>query len=99
MSKSEIKEKFVELRVEGMTLEAIADSLEVSKQTLISLSNEHDIQETIGIANLIKYEGMFRNYEQNRNTKLEYFASLNKKLDDELRSRDSDRFKLKIYFE
>jgi DNA-binding XRE family transcriptional regulator len=96
MSKSEIKEKFVELRVEGMTLEAIADSLEVSRQTLISLSNEHDIQETIGIANLIKYDGMFRTYEKNQNSKLEYFTSLNKKLDDEIRSRDLDRFQIKI---
>ena len=88
MSKEDTKEKFVELRVAGETFEAIAKKLEVSKQTLIKWSKEDGINETITTAKLMKYQSILKIYEQNRHSKIEYFASLSKKMKDELKTRD-----------
>ena len=88
MSKQDTKEKFVELRVAGETFEAIAKKLEVSKQTLINWSKEDAIKETISTARLMKYQNILKIYEQNRHSKIEYFASLSKKMKDELKTRD-----------
>ncbi len=88
MSKEDTKEKFVELRVAGETFEAIAKKLEVSKQTLINWSKEDAIKETISTARLMKYQSILKIYEQNRQGKIEYFASLSKKMKDELKTRD-----------
>lgn len=88
MSKQDTKEKFVALRVAGETFEAIARKLKVSKQTLIKWSKEDGINETITTAKLMKYQSILKIYEQNRQGKIEYFASLSKRMKDELKTRD-----------
>ena len=88
MSKQDLIEKFVELRIAGETFEAIAKKLEVSKQTLIKWSKEDEIKETVTTAKLMKYQSILKIYEQNRQSKIEYFASLSKKMQDELKTRD-----------
>ena len=86
--KQDSKEKFVELRVSGETFEAIAKKLEVSKQTLIKWSKEGEIKDTITTAQLMKYQSILKIYEQNRQGKIEYFASLSKRMKEELETRD-----------
>ncbi len=88
MSNQDLKEKFIELRIQDETFEAIAEKLKVSKQTLIKWSKEDEIKETITTAHLMKYQSILKIYEQNRQGKIEYFASLSKKMKDELKKRD-----------
>ncbi|MDB6057002.1 MAG: hypothetical protein JWO95_846 [Verrucomicrobiales bacterium] len=42
MHTQETRNKFIELRVEGLSYEAIAQKLNVSKQTLLRWANDHD---------------------------------------------------------
>ena len=96
MNKQDLKERFVELRVAGETFEAIAKKLEVSKQTLIKWSKEDGINETVTTAKLMKYQSILKIYEQNRQSKIEYFASLSKKIKDELKTRDLSKVRTEI---
>ena len=88
MSKEDLKEKFLALRIQGRTFEAIAKELSVSKQTLINWSKEDEIKEAILTAKLMRYQSILAIYKQNREAKIEYFAELSKKAKEELSKRD-----------
>jgi DNA-binding XRE family transcriptional regulator len=68
MNKEELKDKFLEMRINGETFEFIATELKVSKQTLINWSKENDIKESLQIARTIKYQKILKIYKQNRDT-------------------------------
>jgi len=88
MNKEELKEKFIEFRINGETFESIAEKLNVSKQTLINWSKDDLVKETISTARLIRHQKLLQGYGQNRDAKIEYYSSLLKKLKDELEKRD-----------
>lgn len=88
MSKEELKDKFLEMRINGETFEFIAKKLSVSKQTLINWSKEDIVIETIDVARLIKHQKILQTYGQQRDAKIEYYSHLLKKLKDELLERN-----------
>jgi len=88
MSKDQLKDKFIELRIKGETFDSIAKELKVSKQTLINWSKERNIKETITAAQLIKYQSILKMYKHNREGKINYFYELLKKLKEEFNSKD-----------
>jgi len=88
MSKQDLRERFIQLRIKGETFERIAKELFVSKQTLINWSKEDDIKETIATARLMRYQSILEIHKQNREAKIEYFAELTNKLKQELEKRD-----------
>lgn len=96
MSKQNLKEQFVELRIKDETFESIAKQLSVSKQTLINWSKEDEIKETITTAKLMKYQNILRIYELNRQAKIEYLAELSKKVKDEVIKKDFSKVSAEI---
>ena len=57
------KEKFIEKRIRGETLDSIAKTLKVTKQTLINCNKEPGINETISLARLTKYQSLIKEYQ------------------------------------
>jgi DNA-binding XRE family transcriptional regulator len=88
MNRENLKEKFLEFRIEGETFESIAEKLNVSKQTLINWSKEDLVKETLSTARLVRHQKILQTYGQHRDAKIEYYSNLLKKLKDELAKRD-----------
>ncbi len=88
MTRDEKKERFIELRIKGETFESIAKELEVSKQTLINWSKEHEVNETITTAKLMKYQNILKVQELNGEAQIEYYSKLINKCKKELFRRD-----------
>lgn len=86
--KSELKEQFIELRIEGKTFKEIAIDLEVSKQTLINWSKEDGIKELIRFGQLGRLQTIIKENHLDRDSKIERFAGLAQKINAELDKRD-----------
>lgn len=80
------KEKFVELRSQGNSFASIADSLDVSKATLINWSKES--REDIGNFRQIHLEAMREKYRIGTEHRMEVYAKQLKAVEDELAKRD-----------
>ncbi len=86
MKSLDIKEKFVELRAEGKSYNAIAVELEVSKQTLISWSKE--LSEEINNLKVVAIDTIQEKYIANKQARVEMFGEMLKKVREELGKRD-----------
>lgn len=86
MQSLEIKNKFIELRVKGISYDKIASELQVSKQTLINWSKENRYE----ISNLkkIEKETFIEKLELSEKNRLENFSLIFKRIRDEIAKRD-----------
>ena len=94
MSKEHLKDKFVQLRIEGKPFEAIAKELAVSKTTLIRWSKESNIKDTITTAKLMRQQKILITYEQNLDSKIEFKAKILQKMKKELEKRDLSKLRV-----
>jgi len=74
MKSAEEKQKFVELRAQGLSFEKIAQELSVSKPTLIKWNAElyHEVQE----AQFYEQESLLENYKLMRKQRFELYCKL-----------------------
>ena len=56
MNKQEVKDKFVELRIAGETVDTITKTPKVSQQTLINWSKEIQVREASTTARLMNFK-------------------------------------------
>lgn len=85
MENIDAKNKFVELRAKGNSFQSIADSLGVSKQTLINWSKELKME----ISNLrtVEYDALLAKYKLNKQKKLELYGEFLEKVTSEIQKR------------
>lgn len=81
-------EAFIKMRIEGKTFDEISKELNVSKQSLINWGKDEKVDETIRIARLAKYQTIIKTYELDRINKIQRFAGLSKRINEELSKRD-----------
>lgn len=88
MYKQEDKDKFIELRIEGLSYEDISKQLNISKQTLVNWSKEEDTQ--IQILNLqeLRKEELQKKYIVTSKSRIEMLGKRLNKLLEELDKRD-----------
>lgn len=82
----QVKERFIELRSQGISYEKIAQSLSVSKQTLINWSREN----RYALANLkkLRKEALLEKLELTEKARLERLGKMLQRLQEELLKRD-----------
>lgn len=80
------KEKFVELRAQGLSFDKIAKELKVAKQTLINWSKELELE----ITNLkaLELEALYEKYYLSKQHRVTTFGDLLSKLREEISKRD-----------
>jgi len=80
------KEKFVELRAEGLSFDNISKAMNISKPTLIqwnvSLAREIENKE------FLEYQSLLDKYKLSKRKQLEYFSTQLNKIHKELSQRD-----------
>lgn len=86
MQNNDIKTKFIELRAKGNSLNNIADTLGVSKQTLINWSK--DLQIEISNFKAFEYDELVNKYQIGKEYKLKSYKTMLNKLEAELEKRD-----------
>lgn len=86
MYDNQTKEKFVELRVQGKSFVSIADTLGVSKPTLIDWSRE--LQDEIRNLRTINEEAMRERYQATKEHQLRLLSLQMEKVTKELENRD-----------
>jgi len=89
MVKTEVKDKFIELRAAGNSLEAIAGELGISKPTAIKINKELELD--IDRLKLINIEALAVKYGMVRSARIESFGRLLERLDTALESVDLNR--------
>ena len=70
--KNNLKERFIELRAEGLSYAAIADKLKVSKPTLIAWGKE--LQKEVKNAQTLAMDALFRRYAVGKAKRIEVFG-------------------------
>lgn len=86
MRNTDLKFQFVELRATGLSYEAIAQQLGVSKQTIVSWSKEMRIE--IKNAQTITADALLKSFSLQYEARIERLCNLIKKLNEELVMRD-----------
>lgn len=86
MKPIDIKERFIELRAQGLSFDTISKELGVSKQTLINWSK--DFQEEIENLKTAHLEALQEKYRLSREKRLEMFAKKLEAIENELKKRD-----------
>ncbi len=86
MELQQTKEKFIELRAKGWSYDKIAKELGKAKQTLIDWGKE--LQDEIANLKAIELEALYEKYYLLKESRIETFGELVKKLKDEVMSRD-----------
>lgn len=86
MELTETKQKFIELRAQGLSFDKIAKELKKSKQTLIDWSKELSGE----IANLkaIELEGIYQKYYLLKENRLQTLGTMLNKIKDEVETRE-----------
>jgi transcriptional regulator with XRE-family HTH domain len=69
-----LEERFLELRMEGKTYQAISEELGVSKQSLFNWSKDRNISDLLKFAHLCRLQAIARKYQISREAKLESFG-------------------------
>lgn len=82
----ETKERFIELRAKGWSFDKIAKDLGKAKQTLIDWSKE--LEDEIANLRAIELEALYEKYYLLKESRIETFGGLVKKLKAEAMSRD-----------
>jgi hypothetical protein len=87
------KEKFIELRAEGISLATIAKRLKISKQTAINLNREYSLD----IRNIksLRMEALYEKYRMLKEGNIEYYCEILKKIRKAIRKRNLSDQKLK----
>ena len=80
------KERFIELRGQGLPLARIAAEINVSRPTLINW--EHDFREEIDNAQAMELEAMYDKYFLSVRKKVEFFGDVLNRIQSELETRD-----------
>lgn len=86
--KAKLEDRFLEMRIQGLTYEEIAQTLEVSKQTLINWSKDDDFQEQLDIAKMTRLQAIVQKYQLNREANLQRYGKLMERLNQEIEKRD-----------
>ena len=82
----EVKQRFIELRAQGMSFDKIAQELGKAKQTLIDWSKE--LQEEIANYKALELEALYESYYLLKETRLKQFGGIVNKLTEELQKRN-----------
>lgn len=80
------KERFIELRAKGWSYDKIAKQLGKAKQTLIDWGKE--LEDEIANLKALELEALYEKYYLLKESRIETFGELVKKLKDEVMSRD-----------
>lgn len=86
--KAEVKEKFIELRAEGLSYEKIAAQLEISKTTALQLG--HDFEQEVKRMQHIRLEAIAEQYKLMKQARIEGIAMLLQKVESSLQAADFD---------
>ena len=88
MKDNQVKDKFIELRVQGLSYARIAEELNVSKQTLIRWADEYRNQ----IRNLkaIELEAQLEKYTISKRKRIEFLSDQFRTIKEELQKRNFD---------
>lgn len=81
-----VKERFIELRAKGWSYDKIAKELGKAKQTLIDWGKE--LEDEIANLKALELEALYEKYYLLKESRIETFGGLVKKLKDEVMSRD-----------
>ncbi|MHA2123126.1 MAG: hypothetical protein ACW990_18155 [Promethearchaeota archaeon] len=87
------KEKYVDLRSDGLSFNTIAVKMHVSKNTLISLQLE--LETEVRNATYLKYQAIIEKYKLNSKNKIESHSKQLAKVIDEIDKRDMSELTLK----
>lgn len=88
MYKQEDKEKFIELRVEGLSFEEIAKRLNISKQTLVNWSKEAETKVQLLNLEELRKEELQKKYIVTSQSRIEMLDKRLNKMIEELDTRD-----------
>ena len=86
MKDNETKDRFIEMRGQGLPLAKIAAEINVSKPTLISW--ERNFKEEIDNVRAIELEAMYGKYYLSTRKKVEFFGDVLSRIQGELEMRD-----------
>ena len=86
MKDTETKERFIELRGQGLPLAKIAAEINVSKTTLINW--ERDFREEIDNLRAVELEALYDKYYLSVRKKVEFFGDVLNRIHDDLETRD-----------
>ncbi|MDC0449064.1 hypothetical protein OAL67_00450 [bacterium] len=97
MKNMEVKEKFIELRAKGNSLQTIAVELGVTKQTLINWGKTLDVE--LRNQKALEHDNLLAKYKITRESKLKMYTEMLNNIVDEVKSRDLTDIKTeKLYF-
>lgn len=82
----EVKQRFIELRAQGMSFDKIAQELNKAKQTLIDWSKE--LEEEIANYKALELEALYESYYLLKEARLKNFGGIVNKITEELQGRD-----------
>jgi len=80
------KEKFIDLRAQGLSFDKIAKELQTSKQTLIDWSKE--LQNEIANRKALELETLYEKYYLLKEAKIKKYGAILSKITSELEERD-----------
>ena len=86
MKENEVKQKFVELRAEGLSYDKISKEIAVSKPTLMKW--EKEFSQEIKELRFIQFETLKEKYLMTKEARVENYGELLTKAKEELKSRD-----------
>lgn len=86
MVSNEVKERFVELRAKGISYSSIADQLGVSKQSLITWSQE--LKNEIANLGAIERDAIYEKYRQDKISRIKMFGDELERVRLEFQKRD-----------
>jgi predicted ArsR family transcriptional regulator len=86
MRNTEQTAQFIQLRAGGLSFDAIAKKLQVSKQTAINWSKE--LEEEIATRRAVELEALYEEYKLTKEGRLQRLGSLLNRLQTEVESRD-----------
>lgn len=97
MAKVELQIEFVNLRASGLSYEAIAQQLGVSKQTIVNWSKA--MRSEIKNAQVIRTDALLKSFSLEHAARIERLCKMIKKLNDELDHRDFSELSTKDIIE
>ena len=86
MELTETKQKFIELRAQGLSFDKIAKELNKSKQTLIDWSR--DLSGEIANLKAIELEGMYETFYLTKENRLQTLGTMLSKIKEEVETRE-----------
>lgn len=88
MKIEKLLEDFIRLRIEGKSFDELAKELKTSKSTLLEWNKKVKVRNAITEGKAIAINNIIKAFEYDKQTRLESFLRLSKKINDELSKRD-----------